>query len=659
MENVPPKTLKVQDTPNYSIDEMQLLSMKNQSVFLEASSSNAANTQHRYYESQNHGATNAIDSRTSRISPQSIRYNDNDDVDEIISYNNSSISNNNVSSVIPMQSVVGNNGYIYEELGLSENDSGSKMQISEKDQADVRSTSSYRRPREAKNMQLSHYSNREPISSDDDKCSRSDSRIDSTSCQQQQQQHQQLPPFERMDRLHPALHYNELQPAEPFTKSEVKIRRHTHSPNCEIDEAPAASVRKLKQQLWDKDERLQVTVQHSPRRQQHFGTEQQAVASEGQTANPSVSPYRSGTSKTSDSVIFKSKFYHAALAAKKRDLSSQGGNREPSDNQGEKLSLATLPRREENDNCSNRNQDLYNDSQMIQNGIMQHSTEDACRKNVEQPKQENDIKARPRSLDLDAPSSVANSMEGLVARLSAVNRDDPTAALALIDSILRGEGQYITGEEILSKQNRKGRECDNDDNTSVSSITNPTYKNGKPPSEQINDDITEVVFSTAGCRRQRPSMLKTYESTPGHVVSATQEQSEKTHRGRRSSRSRVPRGIPPATINILNNDEKKYGFPKQHMSQTPKGNKKKNSTLDEDMLAWIPQTQPCFIDNERLQNENNKRFEEIGEDCVGILPEDVISQTQKIKKCLSNESTPARIQAAKKWCKSHKYVGYV
>jgi hypothetical protein len=90
----------------------------------------------------------------------------------------------------------------------------------------------------------------------------------------------------------------------------------------------------------------------------------------------------------------------------------------------------------------------------------------------------------------------------LVAKLNAVNRDDPQEALALIDSILRQEsrgsssgerGQHALEAAAPAPQRESpnpveslsDEEGESDDETSVSSMTNPTYQSAKPYHDQI------------------------------------------------------------------------------------------------------------------------------------------------------------------------------
>jgi hypothetical protein len=135
----------------------------------------------------------------------------------------------------------------------------------------------------------------------------------------------------------------------------------------------------------------------------------------------------------------------------------------------------------------------------------------------------------------------------LVAKLNAVNRDDPQEALALIDSILRQESSSDErGQQALETaapapqrespnpvESLSDEEGESDDETSVSSMTNPTYQSAKPyhdqiqvlsqnpfapentpPDPSLEKEASPSPFSpsTSSFRRPRPSALQHYAS---------------------------------------------------------------------------------------------------------------------------------------------------
>ena len=123
----------------------------------------------------------------------------------------------------------------------------------------------------------------------------------------------------------------------------------------------------------------------------------------------------------------------------------------------------------------------------------------------------------------------------LVAKLSAVDRADPTKALAQIDSILRqesrsnsadGKGSSAEKREMSStdpiEENNHDSQSDDDsncdDDSTVSSITNPTYQvvsndGYSSPDSKSGKPANPFTVSTSAFRPPRPSSLKNYSHT--------------------------------------------------------------------------------------------------------------------------------------------------
>jgi hypothetical protein len=156
-------------------------------------------------------------------------------------------------------------------------------------------------------------------------------------------------------------------------------------------------------------------------------------------------------------------------------------------------------------------------------------------------------------------SSKEPSVAKLVAKLNSINRDDPEHALKAIDTILRAEsespsfGGHLSRREVLSRSSTHQQEdldttqeddddSDDDssdssyDDTSVSSITNPTYQREDQPPAQ----------STANFRRPRPSSLNTY--TQQQKVAPSNET-----RGKSSKAKKEKKPPPPSTIKVKEN----------------------------------------------------------------------------------------------------------
>lgn len=107
----------------------------------------------------------------------------------------------------------------------------------------------------------------------------------------------------------------------------------------------------------------------------------------------------------------------------------------------------------------------------------------------------------------------SNSSTDLMAKLSAVDRGDPAAALAQIDSILQEESRKKSYEPIL---------INNDDDsaagTTVSSLTNPDYRDSqrgtvRAISGNVPNQISPNAVTTSAFRQPRPSSLKNYATS--------------------------------------------------------------------------------------------------------------------------------------------------
>jgi hypothetical protein len=182
-----------------------------------------------------------------------------------------------------------------------------------------------------------------------------------------------------------------------------------------------------------------------------------------------------------------------------------------------------------------------------------------------------------------------------VAKLNSIDRNDPAAALAKIDSILKSEsfsvvaGELQRGEPHLEprikmtpaavpspppklvddaalrrsfsggqeqqlqedEEEEETTEGESDDETSVSSITNPTYMSHKRSMDA--QEASDPHVSTATFRRPRPSTLGSYAGGQGDRAISPPLQEER--RGR-SSKSRKVRSPPPPTIKVSKSSPK-------------------------------------------------------------------------------------------------------
>ncbi|CAJ1957248.1 unnamed protein product [Cylindrotheca closterium] len=121
------------------------------------------------------------------------------------------------------------------------------------------------------------------------------------------------------------------------------------------------------------------------------------------------------------------------------------------------------------------------------------------RQKEEKEKEINSTESKPSSLDL-------------MAKLNAVDRQNPAQALAQIDFILREEGRMNSFEPILINPN-----VGNDDDsagTTISSLTNPDYRDWQIQQQmRANQNVPNQIAPTTAVssfRRPRPSHLQNY-----------------------------------------------------------------------------------------------------------------------------------------------------
>lgn len=177
------------------------------------------------------------------------------------------------------------------------------------------------------------------------------------------------------------------------------------------------------------------------------------------------------------------------------------------------------------------------------------------------------IERVPSSAGASAATGEASaSVSKLVAKLSSVSRDDPEKALRMIDTILRAESKGSSGgpgsragsrtgsqaevkfpistplnEEVATAEEDDESESSETscDDTSISSITNPTY--------QRDDKAHAHALSLSSSRTPRPSSLNKYAQLQ---PSPSQEES----RGKSNKTKKEKKPPPPTTIKVNKSD---------------------------------------------------------------------------------------------------------
>ena len=187
------------------------------------------------------------------------------------------------------------------------------------------------------------------------------------------------------------------------------------------------------------------------------------------------------------------------------------------------------------------------------------------------PTSANMWRKNPSQVDETSDGTGEASVAKLVARLNSISRDNPAAALAQIDSILRSESSsgdvepsrtHLPVAQVQDEKKDDGDgfndDEDSDDETSMSSITNPTYATGQlgTPNQQ----------SMSGNRKPNALQSYTQPSTPREEQAKRNKQLSTTHeeqakrnkqpstaheeQAKRHSKKDKSRPPPPATIDV-------------------------------------------------------------------------------------------------------------
>ena len=301
----------------------------------------------------------------------------------------------------------------------------------------------------------------------------------------------------------------------------------SNSSTVTIETPNASTVHELKSKLWDDEEQLQVAVK--PSLQYHSR----------QTMSHSVSPgkpqpiYKHATINNQQPV-FKSKFYEAAVAARKtKSFPLRTEPRAP-------LTRADLPNVPPTISSPPQLVQPYQQMQVKQPTQLQPPTPTL----EPQIRWKQEDSTQPVELEQNDSGTVeSKSVSMLVARLNAVSRTDPAKALAQIDFILKNESKSssepdppLVNKEIdLADHDDNSSESSSDDETSVSAITDPTYVSSR--SALSPEDVNLGSY-----HRLRPNSLPSYNVVQPVMEELKSDQKKKDKQDRRAS--------PPTTINV-------------------------------------------------------------------------------------------------------------
>jgi hypothetical protein len=208
----------------------------------------------------------------------------------------------------------------------------------------------------------------------------------------------------------------------------------------------------------------------------------------------------------------------------------------------------------------------------------------------------------------------------LVDKLKAIRRDNPADALAQIDAILRQESRSMSGDPAAPRRRNSTdtrdeeatpaaatttndqdqaeeedeEETDSDDQTSVSSMTNPTYQSVRQDRAQAQAQIhgqnpfgdtnsfsntfgqqqqpasTTNPFattnpSTASFRKPRPSALSGYTASPSQEIPTVPQQESRSKEKKRMLKEFPP----PITIKVKDTPTRRAPSPIHDLSPSP------------------------------------------------------------------------------------------
>jgi hypothetical protein len=325
---------------------------------------------------------------------------------------------------------------------------------------------------------------------------------------------------------------------------EPNIRRLGH--RAEIETPSPARVQELRKKLWTEDELLQVRVRSSYHdtedshraRAANYGPEMAGSAGQrnarslspkakrSHNDNAVVPPSSSIKSREHKGMLFKSRYYEAALRGEAGIPSKPA-----SSNRDERLdSTLQIKRSFESSSAkmslrSGKSSDMKEDVDTTQ-AVPSAETNKKASKAVNKSRS-----SQIRHLEKLRETNTAmkdDTALSLIRKITLVNKDDPQAALAQIQALLQqqqhesksvpvGDPELTVLDSIVGRDSASapavekahpmdgGNESDDEsDGTSVSSMTNPTY-------QELN--AKENAMNSAAAGRPRPSFLGGYANS--------------------------------------------------------------------------------------------------------------------------------------------------
>ena len=327
-------------------------------------------------------------------------------------------------------------------------------------------------------------------------------------------------------------------------ESHAETAKHlNYQERSEIETPMPARVKDLKQKLWGPNESLQVAVQPSIReqslhnRRRRHSERAEAAAADALSAAGTASTPPLPPSRTARSLSPKTsrRFYDSA-------------------NSGDESNYSHSQRSRGSGTTSRVFKSKFYEA--AQRGL---STSPA-RSSTRRIRETNSHEIPRAHSDHNSVQHNSNkSVDTLMARISAVNRDDPTAALAQIDAILRGESNESVAARVsppiqTTDEKPDDEEDHSSDGSSVSSITNPTFQGHK-----VNN------VPTSSSRNPRPSQLNAYTAKSKPDVAPVAKPTSGSSKRKKKTRSVNP----PDTIRLSSSKDKSSSSKDKNKKESP------------------------------------------------------------------------------------------
>jgi hypothetical protein len=473
---------------------------------------------------------------------------------------------------------------------------------------------------------------------------------------------------------------------------------------AEIETPLPANVRQLRRMLWTEDELLQVKTRSSYRdiehnggckydgQKTHIGGPEMAGAA-GQRNARSLSPKThrirnhnenrntsssrleyGGSAREQKGMLFKSRYYEAALRGEMSTSPKRGGIAIPAaTDQDGSIIHGSVPMTKSFDSVTMAKQQKSSSASDIRSGSYETTL-------AIQPDMTNSSSTRPttnstqnikhrQQLEVTGASMKEDYAMYLLRKINQVNKDDPQAALAEINALLSQQPTVsampaestpkkdmkrvddpvsretfsVPGVEQARPMEGDNESDDESDGTSVSSMTNPTF---------VDQSHKDRIPTSPSSGRPRPSVLGSYNKPSSNISStnkittetqpknpAKEEQNVATELDQRTSNDAV--GNSDTGLQQFSNNEaaKCTGKPSVRPADNPKPD-----ILDEKSTSSLLAQLGSLISPRRAEDVQSKeisvKMKQWDDLSTGAIPVDT-DRTSKTKVSILDSNTTA------------------